>query len=183
MRRARGGGSRRASGTGVAPSLQWSSLIFVTPALCRGPPEGKRVAGGSNAGCDAKWTPEQVGGDSWGERIALSRQVRSRRKRVTTGPTGPRNQKGASVSASPPVSPSARLPIRETGALRRRQAWFHLPARDMEPCSPAIAKRPLVGHRDGGGSEEPQSRLDVLAIPSCLAAFRHRGPVIDRHDP
>ena len=35
----------------------------------------------------------------------------------------PKNQKGASVSANPPVSPSARLPIRETGALRRRQAW------------------------------------------------------------
>ncbi len=38
-----------------------------------------------------------------------------------TRPT-PQNQKGAGVSASPPVSPSARLPIRETGALRRRQA-------------------------------------------------------------
>jgi len=35
------------------------------------------------------------------------------------------NQKRAGVSASPPVSPSARLPIRETGAPRWRQAVFH----------------------------------------------------------
>jgi hypothetical protein len=93
------------------------------------------------------------------------------------------NQKGAGVSASPPVSPSACWPIRETGALRGRQTVFRFRQGSAEPCVPAVAERPLGGHRDGGGSEEPRSRLDVLAIPSCLAAFRHRGPVIDRHDP
>ncbi|MDR6853645.1 hypothetical protein J2Y54_003165 [Sphingomonas sp. BE123] len=93
------------------------------------------------------------------------------------------NQKGAGVSASPPVSPSACWPIRETGALRRRQTVFRVRQGSAERCVPTVAMRPLAGHRDGGGSEEPRSRLDVLAIPSCLAAFRHRGPVIDRHDP
>lgn len=98
-------------------------------------------------------------------------------------PSPPQNQKRAGVSASPPVSPSARLPIRETDALRRRHAVFRFRQGTAEPCAPAVAMRPLAGHRDGGGSEEPHSRLDVLATPSRLAAFRHRGPVIDRHDP
>lgn len=121
----------------------------------------------------------------WWERAPLPAPLPAtgERGKKITDVRGEPKPKGGRRFRQPPVSPSTRWPIRETGAPWWRQAVFRFRQGTAEPCVPAVAVRPLAGHRDGGGSEEPRSRLDVLAIPSRLAAFRHRGPVIDRHDP
>jgi hypothetical protein len=111
----------------------------------------------------------------------LSRGEREK-KNAASQIASPRTKRGPAF----PPAPRCRRPLAcPSGRRARRGGGKHgpRPARDVEPCVPTVAMRPLAGHRDGDGSEEPRSRLDVLAIPSCLAALRHRGPVIDRYDP
>ncbi len=82
------------------------------------------------------------------------------------------NQKGAGVSASPPVSPSACWPIRETGALRGRQTVFRFRQGSAGPCVPTVAMRPLAGHRDGTA---PKSRDPASMSLRSRPALRRSG--------
>lgn len=81
-----------------------------------------------------------------------------------------RKEKGAGVSASPPVSPDVRTPRLPQGAARafmsaaspdpRRQGWR------TRAVWPVVGERlPSAGHRGGGDPEGSATHLDVLAPP------------------
>lgn len=191
--------------TGVTLGCYASSPFVVTPYLFRGPPWGRRDARGWSVGREAGWTPARGrGDDSCGDiallplagrglgegPVILAAPPVAESPSPRPSPLKGRGRRGARAKTKRgpafPPAPRCRQPLAcPSGRRARRGGGKHgpLPARDVEPCVPTVAMRPLAGHRDGDGSEEPRSRLDVLAIPSSLAAIRHRDPVIDRHDP